>query len=968
MAVPDFARRVLDQFKDKGNKEIFLSLPPGHAIIDPGAGQDLIGRPAYEQLRAKLAAVGLRPQPIDEEPSRASGIGGQATTLFMALIPTILGGAPGIVRVTVVQEDIPHLLSIGLLESAGSIIDTKANVIRFEEHGTCDKMLRLKSGHRTVDVTKWDGGLFPVPPQVREQYGLSEGAFNLPGATAPESYMERDAAAEGWQEVTGSPFIIKVHDTPRTSLYHPSSSEASGLTGLRVSFAQFSDSTIRHVQDDWRDGNTGLGKEWTGVSIFCRSESCQSTFLSQHHEQQLPGSSHPCEDSELDSPPSCPSSDASRHCGAMASPGGRHPRKGEESGPRKSRRIDPMPTPGEVRRQWQEPIRDVEAMSEVQDQLPIHALQPAHGQGEEQEHGVRQGEGLRGHSDGGPRTTEEGEGSGSDIDRCGFHGCEGDAGGAHAVEPTATCGDDHGDGSGGYSPGSWSADSPGDDPAVDGEPDNDDADGATGAVLHGGDDERDVTAAAPKPGRGGVGSSSESSESAASIVRMDVVTTPRVSLRKTECMYLGRARSRNYVTEEGKVLVAWEMEDFYNYLNDEDLVDDYEAGISGGVKRATKRVVGEMLGEGPDVPTPTEETLTDPEPSENSQAAQSETNSEFSTMLSQDSKFKVMELFSPERITKEIKKGEYPHLQTTEPAAFDLQEGWDFFDAKDRKLFWDTLEAEDPDLVLMTPECRGFSTLMQVNWQRMDEENRKRLQASAMAMFHFCIQVAEHRIRRGRYFVIEQPDKASSWNTHAARWLQQQSDVMLLSFDQCMVGLQVSDEGLSQKRTSFMLNHEGIAVVMAEVQCNKRHEHVRLENGLPRLAQVWPAGLVTKVIEGLMLHLRWSGIYMAEKEDDETEDEEEAPAEEELDQEHVAPEGLRGGRAPFVQRGEGDGAEATRQPRSFAHRPHAHDVKSGKCKAEGHAVCAGRDGLRRLYAATPRSGQEEGSFSEDVRV
>ena len=78
MAVPDFARRVLDQFKDKGNKEIFLSLPPGHAIIDPGAGQDLIGRPAYEQLRAKLAAVGLRPQPIDEEPSRASGIGGQA--------------------------------------------------------------------------------------------------------------------------------------------------------------------------------------------------------------------------------------------------------------------------------------------------------------------------------------------------------------------------------------------------------------------------------------------------------------------------------------------------------------------------------------------------------------------------------------------------------------------------------------------------------------------------------------------------------------------------------------------------------------------------------------------------------------------------------------------------------------------------------------------------------------------------
>ena len=281
MAVPDFARRVLDQFKEKENREIFLSLPPGHAIIDPGAGQDLIGRPAYEQLRAKLATVGLRPQPIDEEPSRASGIGGQATTLFMALIPTILGGAPGVVRVTVVLEDIPHLLSIGLLESAGSVIDTKANVIRFEEHGTEDKMLRLKSGHRTVDVTKWDGGLFPVPPQVREQYGLSEGAFNLHGATAKESYMERAADVEEWHEVSGTPFVFKVHATPRSTLYQPSGAEATGLSGMRVSFAQFSDGSVRHVQDDWRDGSEELSKKWIGVSVFCRLENDQRTFLSQ---------------------------------------------------------------------------------------------------------------------------------------------------------------------------------------------------------------------------------------------------------------------------------------------------------------------------------------------------------------------------------------------------------------------------------------------------------------------------------------------------------------------------------------------------------------------------------------------------------------------------------------------------------------------------------------------------------------
>ena len=79
----------------------------------------------------KLSAVGLRPIPIDDEPSKASGIRGQANTLFMAMVPTILGGAPGIVKVTVVQEDIPNFLSIGLLEAAGSVIDTKENLIHF---------------------------------------------------------------------------------------------------------------------------------------------------------------------------------------------------------------------------------------------------------------------------------------------------------------------------------------------------------------------------------------------------------------------------------------------------------------------------------------------------------------------------------------------------------------------------------------------------------------------------------------------------------------------------------------------------------------------------------------------------------------------------------------------------------------------------------------------------------------------
>ena len=46
--IPEFAQRVLDQYRLPAAPQVFISLPGGHAIVDPGAGQDLIGQQAYE--------------------------------------------------------------------------------------------------------------------------------------------------------------------------------------------------------------------------------------------------------------------------------------------------------------------------------------------------------------------------------------------------------------------------------------------------------------------------------------------------------------------------------------------------------------------------------------------------------------------------------------------------------------------------------------------------------------------------------------------------------------------------------------------------------------------------------------------------------------------------------------------------------------------------------------------------------
>eukprot|EP00435_Cladocopium_sp_Y103_P027150 s2554_g6.t1 len=323
---------------------------------------------------------------------------------------------------------------------------------------------------------------------------------------------------------------------------------------------------------------------------------------------------------------------------------------------------------------------------------------------------------------------------------------------------------------------------------------------------------------------------------------------------------LRRSRCQNYLTANGEVRVAWETEELFEYLADEDLVDDYETGVSTGVKKAVKKVL-----QGQDIPADlmTEQLLDREDDSDVSMLSSSNSTD---TSGPEIKEFKVMELFSPKRVTAEILRqraaGEMKHLTVSDPPNYDLDDGWDFFCARDRHKFWADLRREDPDLVLMTPECRGFSTLMNVNWNRMSAEDRQRLQCAAMAMFQFTIQVAEHRIKRDKFFVLEQPDGASSWNTHAARWLARQRDVLHLAFDQCMAGLRVVPEGLSKKRTAFMLNHMGIAQVISKLQCNKSHEHVVLDHGLPHRAQVWPEGLVKSVIEGLTQQMLWTGVAM----------------------------------------------------------------------------------------------------------
>ena len=72
----------------------------------------------------------------------------------MSLVPCFLGGHPGVVKLVVIDEDIPHLLSAGLLEHAGAVMNMKSNHITFENLHTGSKMDRLDSGHRILNIVE----------------------------------------------------------------------------------------------------------------------------------------------------------------------------------------------------------------------------------------------------------------------------------------------------------------------------------------------------------------------------------------------------------------------------------------------------------------------------------------------------------------------------------------------------------------------------------------------------------------------------------------------------------------------------------------------------------------------------------------------------------------------------------------------------------------------------------------------
>ena len=103
--------------------------------------------------------------------------------------------------------------------------------------------------------------------------------------------------------------------------------------------------------------------------------------------------------------------------------------------------------------------------------------------------------------------------------------------------------------------------------------------------------------------------------------------------------------------------------------------------------------------------------------------------------------------------------------------------------------------------------------------------------------------------------------------------LAARNDVKTVVCDQCMFGMNVDGMGLNRKRTKWLSNIPEVLEAL-DVGCDGSHTHRVLENGRPKLAQVYPEELCRTVAQAIIRfhHTRKLGHYPVELDEEEEEE------------------------------------------------------------------------------------------------
>ncbi len=229
----------------------------------------------------------------------------------------------------------------------------------------------------------------------------------------------------------------------------------------------------------------------------------------------------------------------------------------------------------------------------------------------------------------------------------------------------------------------------------------------------------------------------------------------------------------------------------------------------------------------------------------------------------------VAEIYSAPRVTRALKM--LPDMGLKAGFALDLtncdENGreWDFTVTAMREKARARVEEEKPQLLIGSPSCTPYSAWQTLNsarhgWPPGELERRR---VAGDVHLAFVCELYNLQMAGGRYFLHENPDKATSWERECMQKIMQDERVHRSVGDQCQYGQQSYLGDPVKKPTGWLSNAPEILKAISRRcrgrggECARRAggRHATASGRIAREAAVYPFRLCRAILQGCRAQL-----------------------------------------------------------------------------------------------------------------
>jgi len=154
----------------------------------------------------------------------------------------------------------------------------------------------------------------------------------------------------------------------------------------------------------------------------------------------------------------------------------------------------------------------------------------------------------------------------------------------------------------------------------------------------------------------------------------------------------------------------------------------------------------------------------------------------------------IAEVFSPPRLAPAASKA---GLQGG--WSMDLSTGWDLSDREQQAKAMNMLDETKPGLLIASPPCTYFGTLMRGNLKKMKQDEIHEGMTKAITHVNFAASMCQERAKSGRLFLFEHPARATSWKLDSLCELLEVDGVTSVLGDMCSHGMTQSGGSLRKQ-------------------------------------------------------------------------------------------------------------------------------------------------------------------------